>query len=601
MPGLTVTPQHELKVGSPDRNFVSFEITATEVTKKLLANITIPCGEITPGKTYLCADGKVAKALPRSEPADKLKFMAQARKKETLSWKSDTFSLNAGEKVTIRITGFNPEREGNAKLDLKITNPNPLHDQPYTVSIAPAPGFAIIYFDVSPTNVLQGKEVTISSTTTGAQTVKLYAGGHEVQVKSSEKNQIGAVNKYTHKPQETTTYVLKAWQGQPGSDDQSDAAVGKLAQREVTVAVAARPGWYSWDLLTNSLPGADVGKHFYPTLLLNAKDLSGEAQGDLLYGIFVCKETKQAGLWSSSSGVDGWRWEADVPEGMGESPGVIYKQALWLIGGSSADPLGPVSNRVCWYYKNKNNEMVWNEWDEDGSVRRDPQRVPAPRRCHACAVFNDKIWVLGGLSEQNKTLDDVWTCSADPAGGTFTAAWAPSQPLPSGRCLSAVAATPGKTARSDDLVKQKMGGVNQPRLWLYGGATHPYNLDETFNELLWTQDGRTWANFALPADKKKKPLIENPLGATLLYGSDGYLHLAGVFRGGGDQTSDHTLNDASLDPPYWPKGSLSEFGWPIKTDLFLIRSVSFQERWIFWPVYQDWADIENYRARIYIP
>src|SRR5262249_34311524 len=277
--------------------------------------------------------------------------------------------------------------------------------------------------------------------------------------------------------------------------------------------------------------------------------------------------------------------------GMGESPGVIYKQALWLIGGSSADPLGPASNRVCWYYKNKDNKMEWKEWDEDGSERKDPKRVPAPRRCHACAVFNDKVWVLGGLSEQNKTLDDVWTCSADPASGNFTAAWAPSQPLPSGgRCLSAVAATPGTTKTASPGPPSNRMGVKQPRLWLYGGATHPYNLNETFNELLWTQDGTKWETLALPSDKQtKKLLAEDPLGATLLYGSDGYLHLAGVFRGGEAPTSDHALNDAQLDPPYWPKGSLSEFGWVLKTDLFLIRSVSFRERWIFWPVYQDWA------------
>jgi len=256
--------------------------------------------------------------------------------------------------------------------------------------------------------------------------------------------------------------------------------------------------------------------------------------------------------------------------------------------------LGPVSNRVCWYYKNKDNRMEWKEWDEDGSERKDPAKAPAPRRCHACVVFNDKVWVLGGLSEQNKTLDDVWTCSADPTSGNFTAAWTPSQPLPSGgrpsagRCLPAVAATPTGT---------KMGRMGQPRLWLYGGATHPYNFNETFDELWWTQDGKTWEPLRLPPSGTKQIL-----GATLLYdGGDQLLHLAGVFRDSGGilQTSDHKLTDVNVDPPAWAKGSLVEFGWDSKVDLFLVRSVSFGGRWIFWPVYQDWAEIEKYEARIY--
>jgi hypothetical protein len=587
---LTVkTPlDYKLKVGSPNENYIAFEITATDATKKLHADITIPCGQTAPGETYLCADGRRANLIPRSEPAAKLKFLKQQEKQTSISWKSNDFSLNAGEKITIKIAGFNPERDGDACLRLKIGNPKPLHDKPYTVSIASALGPAIIYFDVSPTNVLQGGEVTIFSTTTGAKIVKLYANGTEVKsLKSTDVKETLTVNKYTDAPQAYTTYRLKAWQSASGRDDEGDAIAGTLAQREIAVSVTSRPGWYSRDLLANSLDQA-VGQHFYPTLLLNAKDLSGETDGDKLYGIFVSKETKQAGLWSSSSGVDDWRFLGNVPDGMAESPGVIHNQALWLIGGSSADPLGHVSNRVCWYYKNENQEMVWKEWDQEGSERR-VAKTPAPRRCHACAVFNGKVWVLGGLSHQNKALDDVWTCSADPASGNFTLAWEPSQPLPSGRCLSAVTATPASTRM----------GLYQPRLWLCGGATHPYNLDETFYDLWWTQNGKAWEPLNLPKKPGGKMQI---LAATLLYdGRDQLLHLAGVFRISeeGFLTSDYKLKDATIKDS-WAQGSLDEFGWDFPTDLFLIRSVSFRERWIFSPVYQDRVGVENFNARIYI-
>jgi hypothetical protein len=598
-------PDYKLTVGSPGENYVALEITATNAMKKLQAQIAIPCGDMTAAKAHLCADGRRANLIPRSEPVDKLRFLKQEVKETLVSWKSNDFSLNAGEKVTIKIAGFNPERHGEASLQLRIGNPTPLHEESYTISIAPAQGPTIVYFDVSPTNVPQQGEVTISSTTTGAKTVKLYANETEVEpaktvtlyangtevepVKPSDTKETLTVNKYTHAPQRDTTYHLMAWQSKPEGHDAADAIAGTLAQRKATVSVTARPGWYSWDLLANSLEQGSVGQHFYPTLLLNGNDLSGESDtdGDTLYGIFVCQETRQAGLWSSRSGVDGWSFLGNVPDGMAESPGVIHNRALWLVGGSSADPLGHISNRVCWYYKNEDKQMVWKEWDEEGSERK-LSKTPVPRRCHACAVFNGKVWVLGGLSSQNNALDDVWTCSADPANGKFTLAWEPSHPLPSGRCLSVTTATP---------VSGRMR-IDQPRLWLCGGATHPYNLNETFYDLWWTQDGKAWEPFKLPKKLGEKIQV---LAATLLYDNrDELLHLAGIFRipEQGSVTSDYELADTTVEDN-WGQGSLVQFGWDFPTDLFLIRSVCFRERWIFSPVYQDRAEVKRSNARIY--
>jgi hypothetical protein len=577
MPGdLTVKkPAYGLKIGS-NENYISFEITATQALNKLKADISIPCGR-TPDKVYLCADGVRANLTPASDPAGKLKFLKQPAKATLVSWRSSDFALKAGEKVTIKITGFNAERDGDARLQLKIGNSETSYDESHTVAIAATVGATIIGFDVSSSSVLQRSEVTITGITTGAKTVKLYADKAEVKKLDSSHTQAGVtVSKYTHAPEADTTYRLEA----------ADALAGKFAERKIVVSVTPRLTWYSRDLLANSLGYDSAGLHFYPTLLLDAKDLSGETDGDKLYGIFLCKETGEAGLWSSSSGVDDWSFLGNVPDGMAESPGVIHNQALWLIGGSSVDPLGNVSKRVCWYYKNENQEMVWREWDENGSERK-ALRTPAPRKCHACAVFNGKVWVLGGLSQQNQALDDVWTCSADPVGGNFTAAWEPSKALPTPRCLAVVTATPASKH------------TGPPRLWVCGGATHPYNLNETFYDLWSTRDGKVWESLDLP--KKAVGKIEI-LAAALFYDAgDQLLHLAGVFRipGEGFKTSDHELKDANLEDS-WADGSLTGFGWQYTTDLFLIRSVSFKERWIFSPIYQDQTGAKGANARIYI-
>jgi hypothetical protein len=289
--------------------------------------------------------------------------------------------------------------------------------------------------------------------------------------------------------------------------------------------------------------------------------------------------------------VDDWQYVKDVPEGMEESPGVIHNGVLWLIGGSSVDPLGQASNRVFWLYKSQGGSLAWREWDEDGSARKTAE-APPPRICHACAAFKGKVWIFGGLSEQNKTLDDVWTCSTDPVKNNFAVTWKPAKkPLPTKRCLPVVTVT---------LESTRIKGVDQSRLWLFGGASHPYNFNETLYDLHWTEDGEDWKEVNLPKESGGGAI--QVLAATIFYDdSSGFLHLAGIFRVGGkaNRTSDYDLQDVMIVDG-WKNGPLTDFGWSAAINLFLIRSVSFAERWIFSPVYQELEAAKNYRARVYI-
>ncbi|MFZ0312732.1 MAG: kelch repeat-containing protein [Candidatus Korobacteraceae bacterium] len=582
MPFPTPTLSPSLEVGALD-NLIAFEITATDVQDALWVSITIPCGAKTEDQVFLCADGEKATLNWSSNPANKVELTLSEQKKEKLRWVSSApFSLKGEDnKVKITISGFKPEDGGTARVSLKVwKNPKkPLYEEVHEVSIKKAPGVAVIYFDVSPASLLKGGKVNITSYTTGAKTVTVRDDSGIIKPPVTVvPDKSGTKRTYSDVPQQGTTYHLEAWQDTTSEDKAGAIRDHRLVERQVFVAVEERSEWSSRDLLINSLGADGATERYYPTLLLAAPKL--------LYGIFVfgSGKTKRAELWSSSSGLDGWRKVTDVPEYMADSPGVIDRDRLWLIGGSSADPKGPRSNRMWCYYENQDGHMVTKEWCETDKVEGGALKnklFPA-RMGHACAVFGNQIWVLGGLSLDNKPMDDVWTCSI-PEGDDFNVTWHKcATPLKSGRCMSAVAVTPTS---------------NPTRLWIYGGATHPFNYLESRDELLWTQDGKNWGSFGLPPGKTGKPL-----GVTLLFGSDGCLHLAGGFLNekGGLVYSDHELGDMNLRHPTWRSSELGKIKWRFpRTVLFLIRSVCFGERWFFWPVYRYVEEMGNHDTWIY--
>lgn len=586
MSDLSVTLQCRLKVGSSSglkENYVSFAITSTGGAKDLNALITIPCGETTKsGETFLWRDGTEASLSHQS-----VQVQGQVTETNTdkVRWKSGRrFSLPAGEPVTVRFTGFNPDSSGKASLHLKIWNAaGSLHDEEHTVLIDPAEGVAIIKFDVRPTVVPENGEVKISVRTTGAKTVCLYGNNVQVPELTSKQEKDVLSKEYVDSPKVDTKYRLDAWRAEP--EEPRPAISNEFAWRELKVDVKFREKWNPRDLLKSSLDKSRTGKHYYPSLLLAGNDLSPDTPDKKLYGVFVCKETKQAELWSSSSGIDGWSWKADIPEGMGESPGVIYKDRLWLIGGSSADPKGPRSNRLWCYYKGTEG-METKEWGESEDAVGKGELF-TPRMGHACVVFDERMWVLGGLSVQNVALQDVWSCSFPDSGDSRPVWQEHKKPAWSGRCMSAAVTTPDS---------------KPPRIWLYGGAAHPYDFKGIIDELWWSADGKNWELIDSPPERQGAPL-----GVTLLVDSQSFLQILGEFgtSGGSDSYSKHMLKDLNLKPPSWnttPLGvSFDVWRFP-QTDLYLIRSVCFGEWWILWPVYQYISEIDpktRYDAMIY--
>jgi hypothetical protein len=148
--------------------------------------------------------------------------------------------------------------------------------------------------------------------------------------------------------------------------------------------------------------------------------------GVKLYGIFVkqgeaclCPSAYPAAVWDLEN--------AAVPEKMATSPAVCFTNKLWLVGGSTADPRN-VSNQV-WSYK----EGLWSKhangnalnevWSSDmqGKWQRHPLPPSAawsPRCMQAVTIFQNRIWMYGGVSEPfGNPLEDIWK-SPDVKEGT---------------------------------------------------------------------------------------------------------------------------------------------------------------------------------------
>lgn len=120
---------------------------------------------------------------------------------------------------------------------------------------------------------------------------------------------------------------------------------------------------------------------------------------------------------------------------------------------------------------------------------------------HACVVFQQQVWVLGGMDANGNALNEVWSCDA-PGKWTRHAptAWSP-------RCMHAAT-------------------VFQNKIWIYGGVTAPFG--DPLEDLWTSRDGTTWERYTTIPHDAGKP-IGKPLGCALQV-VNGKLHLLGSFR-----------------------------------------------------------------------
>ena len=93
---------------------------------------------------------------------------------------------------------------------------------------------------------------------------------------------------------------------------------------------------------------------------------------------------------------------------------VSFKNKLWLIGGADFYEEWQLSG---------NRNDVWSSVDGIGWAQETVAAAFSPRHNHRVIVFNDKLWLIGGISG-SQAMGDVWS-SGDGVNWTQVTANAP--------------------------------------------------------------------------------------------------------------------------------------------------------------------------------
>jgi len=616
-------------VGATDSNKVTLTLTCKESLPDLYATLLIPCGVKEGAKTFL-----LDSTAEEIEVNGSRTFAPQNNEGDNKVWKANGFKLDASSPFTLDISGFSAgQGPGEASLTLLLRQKQESllgaeeGERKFEITLPKDDGAKpqIHYFSANRISKVYSDKTRIefSSYTTKAKLLKLrnvetkqewtdpiwklnqaYSKHDEVSYGSEpfvcnaahrstnencpvsgsnwekcwKRREVDCAHKFFVPVDSDGTYQLEAWLDEVTEDPKPFTR--HAVSNQISVKVLPK-GETSYDFEEQGFP-----------LLLLSGDLKGKGKGKKsLYGLFAKKErtVEQEGrtaiLWTMAATMgspDGyWTEVKPLPDEMlemGESPGLFHGGQLWLIGGSSANPMGPRSNRVCCFRQNENNQLVWETL---------PNAPFTPRMGHACVVFQNMIWVLGGLDCDNRPLSDVWSCtvsSDEKPDGTLVAPkwnrvtedarWSP-------RCLFAAA------------VKSKSENTRLPNesLWICGGARHPYR-DDVAADFWYSENGKDWtdltSDLTFPGGGELAAALGPPLASTLLYDEKKtQLILVGVFKGTkGVEASRHTLSFDLEDSLQWtrrPSILANEKKW---SNPFLIRSVIFEDSEFFLPVYQ---------------
>jgi hypothetical protein len=265
---------------------------------------------------------------------------------------------------------------------------------------------------------------------------------------------------------------------------------------------------------------------------------------------------------------------------MERSPGVFFKDKIWLVGGSQIDPT-VCSNKVWWFDPtSKAREVVKTAGGAE---------MWTARMGHACTTFDNKIWILGGVDQQGNTLSDVWYSSDGQK-------WQKGEPLTTPLCL----------ATAFDFER---------RLWVYGGADAPFGTPQSAVWYRTGADKTPWQQMKFYSLVQKEPVTNpgpgDPFGSALCIDSTtrpptlcgvGTFQTAsgiasGMFTVSGENYVNNTADVHRGDPIPSAKA------WPTTTgarlqQVFRLSAVSFQSRiFIVSLIYRDDGGALSYLVR----
>lgn len=111
-------------------------------------------------------------------------------------------------------------------------------------------------------------------------------------------------------------------------------------------------------------------------------------------------------VWSSSDGV---AWDADVPANDADRwskreriEAVVFNGMLWVVGGNPYPSFGNTNAPSAAY------NDIWNTTDGINWTQVTPAATFIPRTHPSVFVYDEKIWVVGGIDNGDNYLSDVW-------------------------------------------------------------------------------------------------------------------------------------------------------------------------------------------------
>ena len=171
-------------------------------------------------------------------------------------------------------------------------------------------------------------------------------------------------------------------------------------------------------------------------------------------------------VWSSPDGVL-WTQTTLAPfSTRGFHTSVVFNDKIWVIGGRQVESNISIRKNDVW---SSPDGVTWTEVTTSAAF--------SAREGHTSVVFNDKIWVIGGIDEDRNKKNDVWS---SPDGVTWTEV----------TTSAAFSAREGHTSV-----------VFNDKIWVIAGWSSGNNRE---NDVWSSSDGMTWTSVTTDAAFSKR-------------------------------------------------------------------------------------------------